>query len=41
MRIYMSVDMEGITGVAVGKQVTPAERDYMHACGRSNSSGGC
>lgn len=28
MRIYVSVDMEGITGVAVGKQVTPAERDY-------------
>lgn len=28
MRIYMSVDMEGITGVAVGKQVQPGEKDY-------------
>ncbi len=28
MRLYMSVDMEGITGVAVGKQVTPGEKDY-------------
>lgn len=28
MRIYISVDMEGITGVAVGKQVTPGEKDY-------------
>lgn len=28
MRIYMSVDMEGITGVAIGKHVQPAEKDY-------------
>lgn len=28
MRIYLSVDMEGITGVAVGKHVRPGEKDY-------------
>ena len=28
VRLYMSVDMEGITGVAVGKQVLPGEKDY-------------
>lgn len=28
MRVYVSVDMEGITGVAVGKHVQPAEKDY-------------
>ena len=28
MRVYLSVDMEGITGVAVGKHVQPAEKDY-------------
>lgn len=28
MRIYISVDMEGITGVAVGKHVRPGEKDY-------------
>ncbi|MGQ0569377.1 MAG: M55 family metallopeptidase [Armatimonadota bacterium] len=28
MRIYLSVDMEGITGVAAGKHVQPGERDY-------------
>lgn len=28
MRIYVSVDMEGITGVAVGKHVLPGEKDY-------------
>jgi len=28
MRVYISVDMEGITGVAVGKHVQPAEKDY-------------
>ncbi len=28
MRIYISVDMEGITGVAVRKHVLPGEKDY-------------
>ncbi len=28
MRIYISVDMEGITGVATGKHVLPGEKDY-------------
>lgn len=28
LRIYISVDMEGITGVAVGKHVQPGEKDY-------------
>ncbi len=28
MRLYISVDMEGITGVAIGKHVQPAEKDY-------------
>jgi len=28
MRIYLSVDMEGITGVAVAKHVQPGEKDY-------------
>lgn len=28
VRIYVSVDMEGITGVAVGKHVMPGEKDY-------------
>ncbi|MDI6772121.1 MAG: M55 family metallopeptidase [bacterium] len=28
MRIYVSVDMEGITGVAAGKHVQPGEKDY-------------
>ncbi|MDR7418167.1 MAG: M55 family metallopeptidase [Armatimonadota bacterium] len=28
MRIYLSVDMEGITGVAAAKHVQPGERDY-------------
>jgi D-amino peptidase len=28
MRIYLSVDMEGITGVAAGKHVQSAEKDY-------------
>lgn len=28
MRIYISVDMEGITGVAVVKHVQPGEKDY-------------
>jgi D-amino peptidase len=28
MRIYMSVDMEGITGVAVGKHVAPGDSEY-------------
>lgn len=28
MRIYISVDMEGITGVAAGKHVQPGEKDY-------------
>ncbi len=28
MRIYLSVDMEGITGVAVGKHVRPGEKEY-------------
>jgi D-amino peptidase len=28
MRIYLSVDMEGITGVAAGKHVQPGEKEY-------------
>jgi D-amino peptidase len=28
MRIYLSVDMEGITGVAVGKHVAPGDSEY-------------
>lgn len=28
MRVYVSVDMEGISGVAVGKHVQPGEKDY-------------
>ncbi len=28
MRIYISVDMEGVTGVAAGKHVQPGEKDY-------------
>lgn len=28
MRIYLSVDMEGITGVAAAKHVQPGEKDY-------------
>ncbi len=28
VRIYISVDMEGITGVAVGKHVQPMEKEY-------------
>lgn len=28
MRVYLSVDMEGITGVAVAKHVQPGEKDY-------------
>jgi D-amino peptidase len=28
MRLYLSVDMEGITGVAAAKHVQPGERDY-------------
>lgn len=28
MRVYISVDMEGITGVAVSKHVTPGEKEY-------------
>jgi D-amino peptidase len=28
MRIYLSVDMEGVTGVAAAKHVQPGERDY-------------
>ncbi|MDR7481421.1 MAG: M55 family metallopeptidase [Armatimonadota bacterium] len=28
MRVYVSVDMEGITGVAVSKHVTPGEKEY-------------
>lgn len=28
MRIYISVDMEGITGAAVGKHVQPGEKEY-------------
>jgi len=28
VRVYISVDMEGITGVAVGKHVTPGEKEY-------------
>jgi D-amino peptidase len=28
MRVYLSVDMEGITGVAVAKHVKPGEKDY-------------
>lgn len=28
MRVYISTDMEGITGVAIGKHVQPAEKDY-------------
>ncbi len=28
MRVYLSVDMEGITGVAVGKHVRPGEKEY-------------
>ncbi len=28
MRVYLSVDMEGITGVAVGKHVQPDEKEY-------------
>lgn len=28
MKVYISVDMEGVTGVAAGDQVRPGERDY-------------
>lgn len=28
MRVYVSVDMEGITGAAVGKHVQPGEKEY-------------
>ena len=28
MRVYISVDMEGITGAAVGKHVQPGEKEY-------------
>ena len=28
MKVYISVDMEGITGAAVGKHVQPGEREY-------------
>jgi D-amino peptidase len=28
VRVYISVDMEGITGVAVSKHVTPGEKEY-------------
>ena len=33
MRVYVSVDMEGVAGVVSWDQVTPGKSDYMHARG--------